>query len=546
MGRYQSEVLALAAAMGLLVGGAARAELPRVDLGVGIWDHDVSGTLTSDDPLLQVPAGFPLETEKDLYGRFSVRLGNRWWAPTVRARYTDLGAGGHTFVDNSTFLGNILLNLNTVDTTTTVEVPDLEGLVYFTLGSDIRAELGGGIKKIDGSIETVRVNRTSGGTTTTTSRRGFPIQEPVFYGGVFAEPASWLSFGAEIVGGAESVTELMDLTFRFMVRPWDWLGVEGGYRRLTMKADNENGVNFDFEFGGPYAGLSFFYATPEPVAEPEELAAETPAEDNDGDGVPDGADECPGSSGGIVVDERGCPQGEAAAADAAAPAAVDADSDGVADEQDTCPETPGGAPVDGSGCLQGDRDQDGVADDKDFCPGGASGAVDSTGCPTDATPPAAAAPAPAARATGPDEDDDGVPDAADRCRRTVRGLKVDGSGCAMAGESSVLQGITFQKNSSYLMRDSQVLLMEVVEGLKAQRTMKVEIQGHTCDLGDAKYNQWLSQRRANRVLEFFVRHGIDARRLTAIGYGESQPMIPNDDESMRELNRRTVFKVISQ
>jgi OmpA-OmpF porin, OOP family len=113
-------------------------------------------------------------------------------------------------------------------------------------------------------------------------------------------------------------------------------------------------------------------------------------------------------------------------------------------------------------------------------------------------------------------------------------------------QSTPLQGITFQVNSSYLMRDSEVLLLDVVEALKAQRNTRVIIQGHTCDLGDAKYNKWLSQRRANRVLEFLVRHGIDASRLLAVGYGEEQPLVPNDDERMRELNRRTVFQVVQQ
>jgi OOP family OmpA-OmpF porin len=187
---------------------------------------------------------------------------------------------------------------------------------------------------------------------------------------------------------------------------------------------------------------------------------------------------------------------------------VDSDGDGLSDAQDQCPDTPAGAAVDANGC------------------------------------PLQQAPTPAL-ATGPDEDGDGVPDANDRCRGTPRGFAVDGAGC-MVKQATVLRGITFQKNSSYLMRDSEVLLLEVVAALKAQRETRIVVQGHTCDLGDDKYNKWLSQRRANRVLEFLVRHGIDASRLLAVGYGEDQPMVPNDDERMRELNRRTVFQVLAQ
>lgn len=154
----------------------------------------------------------------------------------------------------------------------------------------------------------------------------------------------------------------------------------------------------------------------------------------------------------------------------------------------------------------------------------------------------------AASAAGADvasmDDGDGVPPALDRCPSTLSELKVDANGCALAPQSKVLRGVTFQLNSSYLLRDSEVLLLDVVETLKAQPGMKVVIQGHTCDIGDAGYNKWLSQRRANRVMEFLVRHGISASRLLAQGYGEDEPLVANNDERAREINRRTVFKVI--
>ena len=134
----------------MLMSGAAWPDVPRLELGVGQWDHDLSGTLSSDDPLLAVPAGFELDSDRESYARFGVRLGSAWWAPVARARYTQLSGEGSSFEDNSTFLGNVLVNLDTTSTRTAIDFEHLEGLLYFTLGDKIRAEVGGGLKKIDG------------------------------------------------------------------------------------------------------------------------------------------------------------------------------------------------------------------------------------------------------------------------------------------------------------------------------------------------------------------------------------------------------------
>lgn len=559
MGSFTRRI-ACAGAAALLVSGAAWSDVPRLELGVGVWDPEWQGTLSSDDPLLAVPPGFALTSDQEPYARFGVRLGSAWWAPVIRARYTGLSAEGSSFQDDSTYLGNILINLDTTSTRTTVDFGQLEGLMYFTFGSKIRGELGGGVKKIDGSIETVQVTNTSlNGQQTATAQRDLPEDLRVFYGAAYAEPASWLSFGGELVKGSGSGADVLDLTFRFILKPLTWMGVEGGYRRMTLKGQDVNNTTQDFEIDGPYAGLSFLYGSKDAgLLQPDE----------DEDGVADANDECPGSTPDAVVDARGCepdrdadgvPDGRDQCLETPQGAEVDGkgchhdgDSDSVPDGLDECPESPRRVPVNAQGCPEtvaadvgapagaADVDTDGVADEQDQCPATPAGApVDANGCPM------AAAAAPAAAASGPDEDQDGVPDAIDRCHRTPRGFKVDGTGC-LVQQATVLQGITFQVNSSYLMRDSEVLLLDVVEALKAQRATRIVIQGHTCDLGDAKYNKWLSQRRANRVLEFLVRHGIDASRLLAVGYGEEQPLVPNDDEHMRELNRRTVFQVVDK
>jgi outer membrane protein OmpA-like peptidoglycan-associated protein len=560
-----------------LVAGTAFADTPRMDLGVGIWQHDTEGTLSSDDPLLAVPPGFELGTEKETYERFSVRLGSAWWAPVLRARHAELTARGRTFVDNST----PPLLVDTTETRRELDFEQLEGLLYFTLGETLRGEFGGGVRQIDGSIHVVETRDTTlGGTTVTEARRDLPLDLTVLYGGLYAEPASWLSFGGEAVGSAGGDADLLDVSARFVVKPLTWMGVEGGYRLLTLAAQ-DGSTDYDFEFRGIYAGLSFLYGSKNAglfdpdgdhdgvVDSKDRCKQSTPGvpvdasgcePDRDGDRVPDGRDDCLATPKGAVVDASGChkdtdgdavadgvdecPNTPAGVAVNPQGCTVDADGDGVADSADQCPDSPAGIEVDRSGCPRApDADSDGVPDLADRCPGGAAGAVDASGCPLEGAPAVMQAPPPDLLA---DEDRDGVADGRDRCRRTPRGLKVDATGCATRTQATVLQGITFQKNSSYLMRDSEVLLLDVVAALQSQRTMKVEIQGHTCDLGDGKYNKWLSQRRANRVLEFLVRHGIDAARLSAVGHGEVQPLVPNDDERMRELNRRTVFVVVEQ
>ncbi|MBW1828971.1 MAG: OmpA family protein [Deltaproteobacteria bacterium] len=88
--------------------------------------------------------------------------------------------------------------------------------------------------------------------------------------------------------------------------------------------------------------------------------------DADGDGVPDDADNCPGTPTGVKVDEKGCP--------------LDSDGDGVPDYRDKCPNTPAGTKVDSDGCPP-DSDGDGIYDDQDQCPDTPKGAtVNKRGC----------------------------------------------------------------------------------------------------------------------------------------------------------------------
>lgn len=105
-----------------------------------------------------------------------------------------------------------------------------------------------------------------------------------------------------------------------------------------------------------------------------------------------------------------------------------------------------------------------------------------------------------------------------------------------------LYGITFDFNKDTLRPGSEKVLLEVVKVLQALPDLKVEIQGHTCDIGGRAYNLKLSQARAETVKSFLVQQGIAESRLSPKGYGMDQPVASNATEEGREKNRRVVFK----
>ena len=74
--------------------------------------------------------------------------------------------------------------------------------------------------------------------------------------------------------------------------------------------------------------------------------------------------------------------------------------------------------------------------------------------------------------------------------------------------------------------------------------MKIEISGHTDDVGTASYNQQLSLKRAEAVYFYMTEQGIEAERLAYQGYGQTQPAFPNDSDMNRSKNRRIEFKII--
>lgn len=114
---------------------------------------------------------------------------------------------------------------------------------------------------------------------------------------------------------------------------------------------------------------------------------------------------------------------------------------------------------------------------------------------------------------------------------------------AEKGTTAVLQNIFFDVDKYDLKEKSVTELQKILRFLKENPSFKVEISGHTDNVGADAYNLQLSQRRAQSVFNYLVESGIDARRLSPEGYGAAKPLAPNTSEEGRRQNRRIEFKL---
>jgi len=149
-----------------------------------------------------------------------------------------------------------------------------------------------------------------------------------------------------------------------------------------------------------------------------------------------------------------------------------------------------------------------------------------------------------------DEDGDGVDDRLDRCPGTRPGARVDAKGCTLlvvedttptAGQrrpALVLRGVTFESGRADLKIESYLVLNDVAASLLANEDVRIEIAGHTDDVGRAAFNQSLSRSRAEAVRSYLVSRGVSADRMIARGYGEDQPVTTNATPAGRAQNRR--------
>ena len=261
-----------------------------------------------------------------------------------------------------------------------------------------------------------------------------------------------------------------------------------------------------------------------------------PDPDNDRDGIRDVDDRCPNipEDKDGVEDEDGCPEGEK----------NDRDGDGILDSVDKCPDDP--EDFDGfqdeDGCPDLDNDRDGILDVDDLCPNDPEdkdGFEDEDGCPD------------------PDNDHDGILDRDDKCPNepeTRNGYQdedgcPDHNGITELGDSDImiLKPINFEFDKAVIKKDSYYILDAVVATMNGNAIIQlVEVQGHTDEQGDDAYNLDLSDRRAKAVRAYLVDHGVDAKRLEAQGYGETQPIDHGHNQQAWAKNRRVQFIILKR
>ena len=178
-------------------------------------------------------------------------------------------------------------------------------------------------------------------------------------------------------------------------------------------------------------------------------------------------------------------------------------------------------------------------DGLDQCPGTLSGAtVDASGCPSDS-------------------DGDGVFDGIDQCENTEVNYQVDAKGCPIAVtaiEEELLDtgnistsNIAFATSSADLDLSFSETLNQVGDALSNWPELRIEIGGYTDSTGSEAFNKNLSEKRAQSVRDYLAANfsRIDGGQLTAVGYGEANPIATNETPEGRKINRRVEFKVLN-
>ncbi len=108
----------------------------------------------------------------------------------------------------------------------------------------------------------------------------------------------------------------------------------------------------------------------------------------------------------------------------------------------------------------------------------------------------------------------------------------------------VLQNIFFDSGSAVLREESNIELKKLKDLLDKNKTLKIEISGHTDDVGNDQTNLELSKKRAFSVVEYLIKSGVNTERIVPIGYGETQAKVKNDSDINRQLNRRIEIKFL--
>jgi outer membrane protein OmpA-like peptidoglycan-associated protein len=225
--------------------------------------------------------------------------------------------------------------------------------------------------------------------------------------------------------------------------------------------------------------------------------------DSDGDGIIDNEDFCAYVAG--VKELKGCP---------------DKDGDSIADNEDKCPELPGKKEL--AGCP--DRDGDEVADYQDACPD-LKGLIHFYGCP--------------------DTDKDGIPDYRDNCPEVIGDAANKGCPVVVAKVTAVilLKKVTFAPGSSEMLPifGNIISLDDVIALMKVNPGAAVSVTGFAAE--DEKNDVALSGQRADYVIDYIKKKGINTTKIKKAYLGKKNPVADNKTSKGRDLNRRVEIKI---
>lgn len=297
-------------------------------------------------------------------------------------------------------------------------------------------------------------------------------------------------FGAYVPLGVGIQVNLLDQAY---------ININAQYRAGVTSATTANHLFYSFGVAG-----SLFEKK-----EPKVIPPPPPPADTDNDGIVDSLDLCPTVPG--LAQFNGCP---------------DSDGDGIPDKDDKCPNEKGTAKY--NGCPIPDSDGDGINDEEDKCPNQA-GVAKYNGCPI------------------PDTDGDGVNDEEDRCPALAG--PASNQGCPEIREEVkkridvAAKNVFFATGSAKLLAKSNKSLNEVAKILEEDANLKLDIEGHTDNTGNAEKNQTLSEQRAKSVLDYLISKGVDPTRLVSAGFGQEQPIADNKTAAGRAQNRRVDLKL---
>ena len=231
--------------------------------------------------------------------------------------------------------------------------------------------------------------------------------------------------------------------------------------------------------------------------------------DSDNDSIIDSQDECPNEAGIAIY--NGCP---------------DTDGDSIPDKDDLCPTIPGKLAL--KGCPIIDTDGDGVKDTDDACPN-VPGPVENKGCPMM------------------DTDGDTIPDIYDKCP-TIAGV-AENNGCPEIKKeeqeilNTAFSSLEFETGKSIIKQASYASLDRLAELLAKKPDWKIQLSGHTDNVGKPVSNMTLSKNRTIAVKNYLVKKGVPSARVRPEWYGQTRPIEPNTTLEGRQKNRRVEIEI---